>query len=127
MKLNIEYTGVIFWHEDIKALVEEIARQMAKVVNMSEIDDDASHFHYDDFEVKFEDDIVFYLTGAIQKNYKSIPQEEDGSRYELTVTYVDIRDIGATIEGEEITTVKVNDKKLEDLIPMIEEQLKNML
>lgn len=127
MKLNIEYTAANLYFQSIEQVATEVARQMAKVVNMSEIDDDESRFDYDNFEVNFEDDIVFYLTGAIQKNYKSIPQEDDGSTYELTATYVDIEEISATIEGEEMTTVKINDKKLEDLIPMIQEQLKNML
>ena len=126
MKLNVEYTAANLEFKSIELIATEVARQMAKQVEMSEISDDESRFDYDNFEVFFEDGIVFYLTGSIQNNYIPTPQEDDGSRYELTGTDVYIKEIGATIEGEEVEC-KINDKKLEDLIPLIEKELKNLL
>lgn len=126
MKLHIEYTAATLYFESVELVAEEAARQMAKVVNMSEIEDDESKFDFENLEVKFEDEIVFYLTGIVVKEYKATPQEDDGSRFELVGTGIYISEIGATIEGSEVEC-KINDKKLEDLIPMIEKELKEMV
>lgn len=113
---------------DKQLLVDEICLQMRQRINLPDIDlnDMNQELRFKDEEVYFDDGIVVYLTGSVEKKYVNKPQDADGSMIDDSSTCVTIDSLAVMMGGDDVEC-KINGKDITDLIEKIQNQLKETL